>query len=190
MLLGCLQSGFSILIVNYIFVANLTPESATVVFQVLRFHRPQGRSRHEQVTLGASGDGRLLGPEAAGAMNLMMLVLFISAMSAMTMVGPRVYAAMARDGFLPKWLAGHEGLRRAEPRVARRPRVGRALHPWFARGTFKCRCDFSALCGAHRFGSLRSISARAIGCSTALNGEFDRRGRLRTFCRAHAVLWV
>ena len=67
------------------------------------------KNNGDSVTLGQAVMARLLGPEAAEAMSLMMLVLFISAMSAMTMVGPRVYAAMARDGFLPKWLAGSEG---------------------------------------------------------------------------------
>ena len=38
-------------------------------------------------------------------MSAVMLLLFISAMSAMLMVGPRVYAAMAKDGFLPAALA-------------------------------------------------------------------------------------
>ena len=34
------------------------------------------------------------------------MLVFLSAMSAMTFLGPRVYAAMARDGFLPAFLAG------------------------------------------------------------------------------------
>jgi APA family basic amino acid/polyamine antiporter len=42
-------------------------------------------------------------------MSAVMLLLFISAMSAMMLVGPRVYAAMAKDGFLPAFLAGKEG---------------------------------------------------------------------------------
>lgn len=31
----------------------------------------------------------------------------------MTMIGPRVYAAMARDGYLPRVFAGEDGGRRA-----------------------------------------------------------------------------
>ena len=42
-------------------------------------------------------------------MSAVMLILFISAMSAMLLVGPRVYAAMAKDGFLPAFLGSKEG---------------------------------------------------------------------------------
>jgi APA family basic amino acid/polyamine antiporter len=46
----------------------------------------------------------LLGPTAARVMSAVMLLLFISAISAMMLVGPRVYAAMSRDGMLPAFL--------------------------------------------------------------------------------------
>ncbi len=107
MLLGCLSVGALYLVVNYIFVANLTPAEGTVVFGYNDFASLKGGS--DSVTLGQAVMAHLLGPSAAKAMSLMMLLLFISAMSAMTLVGPRVYAAMARDGFLPKWLAGAQG---------------------------------------------------------------------------------
>lgn len=42
-------------------------------------------------------------------MSVLAIIAFISAMSAMTFLGPRVYAAMAKDGFLPRPLQGREG---------------------------------------------------------------------------------
>jgi APA family basic amino acid/polyamine antiporter len=42
-------------------------------------------------------------------MSAVMLVLFISAISAMMLVGPRVYSAMAHDGVLPRALAAKPG---------------------------------------------------------------------------------
>jgi len=40
------------------------------------------------------------------------VVVFLSAMSAMTFLGPRVYAAMARDGFLPSGMGAVQQVRR------------------------------------------------------------------------------
>ncbi len=107
MLLGCLSVAALYLVVNYIFVANLTPADGTVVFGYSDFTSLKGGGG--SVTLGQAVMARLLGQGAAETMSLMMLLLFVSAMSAMTLVGPRVYAAMANDGFLPKWLAGRQG---------------------------------------------------------------------------------
>jgi amino acid transporter len=42
-------------------------------------------------------------------MSVLAIIAFISAMSAMTFLGPRVYAAMAKDGFLPRILQSKEG---------------------------------------------------------------------------------
>lgn len=107
MLLGCLAVGALYLVVNFIFVANLTPAQGTVVFKYDDFTSLKGQ--FDQVTLGQAVMAALLGATAAKVMSAVMLLLFISAMSAMLMVGPRVYAAMARDGFLPAFLAGREG---------------------------------------------------------------------------------
>jgi APA family basic amino acid/polyamine antiporter len=49
---------------------------------------------------------RLAGPAAGALWSGATVVVFLSAMSAMIFLGPRVYAAMARDGFLPAFLAG------------------------------------------------------------------------------------
>jgi basic amino acid/polyamine antiporter, APA family len=107
MLIGCLLVGLLYLVVNFIFVANLTPAQGAVVHQYDAFTALKGQ--FEQVTLGQAVMASLLGPVAAKVMSAVMLLLFISAMSAMMLVGPRVYAAMAKDGFLPAFLAGKEG---------------------------------------------------------------------------------
>lgn len=107
MLLGCLVVGLLYLVVNYIFVANLTPAQGFVVAGYDDF--TAGKSQLEQVTLGQAVMAALLGPFAAKVMSAVMVILFISAMSAMLLVGPRVYAAMAKDGFLPAFLGAKEG---------------------------------------------------------------------------------
>lgn len=99
MVVGCLAVAGLYLVVNFIFVANLTPADATVVF----------RYDSDRVTLGHAVVDRLLGPGFGAAMSAFTVLVFLSAMSAMTFVGPRVYAAMARDGYLPRALAGKDG---------------------------------------------------------------------------------
>ncbi|MBL9039009.1 MAG: amino acid permease [Archangium sp.] len=107
MLWGCAVVAVLYLVVNFIFVANLTPAEGSVVFGYDDFTSLKGEGAH--VTLGQAVMARLAGPTAGTVMSAVMVVLFVSAMSAMTMVGPRVYAAMARDGFLPSRLAGNDG---------------------------------------------------------------------------------
>ncbi|XXF75638.1 amino acid permease [Myxococcaceae bacterium GXIMD 01537] len=99
MIIGTILVGGLYLVVNWIFVANLTPEQATVVF----------RYETDRVTLGHAVMRALVGEGGAKLMSLATVLVFLSAMSAMTFAGPRVYAAMARDGFLPSVLAGEEG---------------------------------------------------------------------------------
>ncbi|BDG03806.1 amino acid permease [Anaeromyxobacter oryzae] len=99
MIVGCLLVAGLYLVVNFIFVANLTPADATVVF----------RYDTDRVTLGHAVITRLLGPGSGAVMSLFTVAVFISAMSAMTFVGPRVYAAMAKDGYLPAALRGEDG---------------------------------------------------------------------------------
>ena len=96
LLYGCGLVAVAYLLVNWIFVANLTPERARAVFS----------SESARVTLGHLVTRDLLGEAGAKAMSVMVIVVFLSAMSAMTFAGPHVYAAMARDGFLPRRLAG------------------------------------------------------------------------------------
>ena len=99
MLIGCALVAALYFAVNWIFVANLTPADAAAVFSY----------ETERVTLGHLIAQRLLGPGAGRVMSAAVILMLVSAMSAMTFAGPRVYAAMARDGFLPKVFAGREG---------------------------------------------------------------------------------
>jgi APA family basic amino acid/polyamine antiporter len=97
MLIGCAAVGVLYLLVNWVFVANLSPADASVVFE----DRP--------VTLAHAVAAKLIGPTTAGAVSVFVALAFISAMSAMILVGPRVYSAMAADGFLPRALAARAG---------------------------------------------------------------------------------
>ncbi|MCA2981185.1 MAG: amino acid permease [Myxococcaceae bacterium] len=107
MVLGCGAVMALYVVVNFIFVANLTPEQGTVVFRYDAF--TSGAGQFEQVTLGQAVMAQLLGAGAAKVMSAVTVVLFVSAISAMTFVGPRVTAVMARDGVLPRVFAGREG---------------------------------------------------------------------------------
>ena len=99
LLLGCSIVGVLYLFVNWVFVANLTPEQCRVVndYETAR------------ITLGHLIMRDVVGDLGAACMSVLAIIAFISAVSAMTFLGPRVYAAMARDGFLPAALKGKEG---------------------------------------------------------------------------------
>lgn len=99
MLVGCVSVGLLYLVINWIFVANLTPESASAVFEY----------EEKRITLAHVLVVQLLGEGAGTVASAMMFVAFVSAASAMTYVGPRVYAAMASDGILPRALAMRDG---------------------------------------------------------------------------------
>jgi APA family basic amino acid/polyamine antiporter len=99
MMLGCLVVGVLYLFINWIFVANLTPEQSTVVFTY----------ETNRVTLGHLIMQNILGNTGAACMSIFAIIAFISSASAMIFLGPRVYAAMAQDGFLPTALKGKEG---------------------------------------------------------------------------------
>jgi APA family basic amino acid/polyamine antiporter len=96
LLIGCGSVAILYLLVNFVLVANVTPRQAQVVFDY----------ETTRVTLGHVVTRELLGPAGGAAMSVLTIIAFVSAMSAMMMVGPRVYAAMAHDGFLPRLFAG------------------------------------------------------------------------------------
>lgn len=98
MFIGCLGVGVLYIIVNWVFVANLTPELATVVFQY----------EETRVTLGHAIMEKLIGPAGGALMSIFVIVAFLAAISAMTLVGPRVYAEMARDGYIPGLFEGRD----------------------------------------------------------------------------------
>lgn len=99
MLVGCGAVALLYLVINWIVVANLDPGSAIGVVAY----------DSEKVTLAHLVMRELLGEGAANAVSLAAVAVFTSAMSAMVMLGPRVYAAMADDGLLPAPLRSKEG---------------------------------------------------------------------------------
>ncbi|MGB5193567.1 MAG: APC family permease [Polyangiales bacterium] len=113
MLIGCAVVGAAYLLVNWILVANLAPERAKVVFEY----------EESRVTLAHVVAGDFLGDAGSAAVSLGIAVMLISSTSAMALLGPRVCAEMAGDGFLPRWLQGTPG----EP-----PRAAIALQALFA----------------------------------------------------------
>jgi APA family basic amino acid/polyamine antiporter len=98
MLIGCAGVGLLYMLVNWVFVANLGPAQASVVFGY----------DTDRVTLGHVILRNLVGDGGSKVMSVVILLLLLSAMSAMIFTGPRVYASMARDGFLPKALASKD----------------------------------------------------------------------------------
>ena len=97
-LAGCLIVGLLYLVLNWIFVVNLTPESAAAVFQ------------HDEtrITLAHVVAVSLAGETAGAVVSIFAALLMLSGASAMMLVGPRVYAEMADDGVLPKWFGSRE----------------------------------------------------------------------------------
>ena len=96
MVAGCLLVAALYLAVNWVFVATLTPEQASAALTY----------ETDRVTLGHLVMRQALGPRGAAAMSGLTIAALVSSMSAMVFVGPRVYAAMARDGYLPAVLGG------------------------------------------------------------------------------------
>jgi APA family basic amino acid/polyamine antiporter len=92
MILGLAVVSILYLTINWIFVANLTPEQAAVVFTY----------EETRITLAHLIAQGILGHIGGQVVSIFVILAFLSAISAMMMVGPRVYAAMARDGYLPK----------------------------------------------------------------------------------------
>jgi len=105
MLIGCALVGVVYLLVNWILIANLTPERARVVFEYAE----------TRVTLGHLIAQDFLGVAGTNAMSIGIAAILVSSTSAMLLLGPRVYAEMARDGFLPSFLRGKPG---TPPRAA------------------------------------------------------------------------
>jgi basic amino acid/polyamine antiporter, APA family len=99
MVIGALSVMLLYLAVNWVLVANLAPD-------MLGTFLGADKSR---VTLGHMVAERLLGPTGGKIMSILVIMALLSAVSAMTMIGPRVYEAMARDGFLPRRFVGEAG---------------------------------------------------------------------------------
>jgi APA family basic amino acid/polyamine antiporter len=99
MLIGCLAVMALYLLVNWVFVANLTPAHYGAWIG----------GDPDRITLGHVLMKDLVGATGAKVMSVFMIVALVSATSAMTMIGPRVYAAMAADGYLPRVFAPKGG---------------------------------------------------------------------------------
>jgi APA family basic amino acid/polyamine antiporter len=83
------------LLVNWVMGANLTQATVSTFLS----------SDGSKITLGHLVTAQLLGASGGQIMSVLVVLALISSISSMTMVGPRVYAAMARDGYLPRIFA-------------------------------------------------------------------------------------
>ena len=101
--IACLSVGGLYLVINFIFVANLNPSDAAAVMAP------------DQATLGHLVTTKLAGFRGAQFMSVLAVMSFVSAMSAMLMIGPHISATMATDGALPSLFAAKEG---KVPRIA------------------------------------------------------------------------
>ncbi|MES1158238.1 MAG: amino acid permease [Haliangium ochraceum] len=99
MLLGTALVTVVYLVVNWIFVANLSSER-------LAGWLKEDTSR---ITLAHLLMDQLAGGAAARLASLFVVLSLASSVISMTMVGPRVSSVMAREGFLPRALAGQAG---------------------------------------------------------------------------------
>ncbi len=102
MILGCIVVGILYLCINWVLVINLPPEEQSRIAAAY-----YGESAG--ITLGHRIMENILGKAGGACMSALAIIAFISSASAMTFLGPRVCAAMARDGFLPAALKGKEG---------------------------------------------------------------------------------
>jgi APA family basic amino acid/polyamine antiporter len=99
MLVGTAAVTVVYLVVNWIFVANLSNQRLITWLK-------EDTSR---ITLAHLLMDQLAGDAAARLASLFVVLSLASSVISMTMVGPRVSAAMAREGFLPRLLAGRLG---------------------------------------------------------------------------------
>lgn len=99
MILGMSFVAILYLLINWIFVANLTPAEARAVVSY----------EESRITLAHLVAHQMFGPAGGIAISLFVILALVSAISAMMMVGPRVYAAMANDGYLPRIFAAQAG---------------------------------------------------------------------------------
>lgn len=103
MVIACLLVAGLYLVINFIFVANLNPTDAAAVMGT------------DQATLGHLVTTKLAGVRGAQFMSVLAVMSFVSAISAMLMIGPHISATMASDGALPSYFAAKEG---------KNPRIG------------------------------------------------------------------
>ncbi|NIM01666.1 MAG: amino acid permease [Acidobacteria bacterium] len=99
MLLGFGVVSLLYLVINVVFVTNLTPEQATAVFTY----------EQTRITLAHLVSDGIFGSIGGRLTSILVIWAFASSISAMMMIAPRVYVAMARDGFLPRIFTAKHG---------------------------------------------------------------------------------
>ena len=92
MMTGLVVVGLLYLAINWVFVANLSPADAVAVFTY----------EETRITLAHLIANDIFGQHGGQIVSVLVIIIFVSAISVMMMIGPRVYAAMAEDGYLPK----------------------------------------------------------------------------------------
>ncbi len=92
MMIGLVVVGMLYLAINWVFVANLTPADAVAVFTY----------EETRITLAHLIASDIFGQHGGNIVSVLVIIVFVSAISAMMMIGPRIYAAMANDGYLPE----------------------------------------------------------------------------------------
>ncbi|MGE0547419.1 MAG: APC family permease [Kofleriaceae bacterium] len=99
MIIGCILVTTLYVLINAIIVMNLSHE------EVVRWRTTD--TAH--ITLAHVVMQNLIGRGTATVMSAFVVLSLLSAISAMTLIGPRVYAAMARDRLLPAVLGAKSG---------------------------------------------------------------------------------
>ena len=99
MMVGLVTVAILYLAINWVFVANLTPADAIAVFNY----------EETRITLAHLVAHDIFGSHGAKITSILVIVAFVSAISAMMIIGPRVYAAMADDGYLPGFFKLRDG---------------------------------------------------------------------------------
>lgn len=99
MLLGCAAVTVVYLLLNLVFVTVLSPAELSVIAQ----------TQDKSLTLGHMVAIRILGETGGRLASAMVFLILVSTICAMTMTGPRVCDAMARDGLLPGWARWRQG---------------------------------------------------------------------------------
>ena len=99
MMIGLVVVGILYLTINWVFVANLTPADAIAVFSY----------EETRITLAHLIADDIFGRHGGQIVSILVILAFLSAISAMMMIGPRVYAAMADDGYLPQTFKRRDG---------------------------------------------------------------------------------
>jgi APA family basic amino acid/polyamine antiporter len=99
MLVGCGFVTVLYLLLNFVFIAALSPADLLKV----------AHSQANSLTLGHLVAVRMLGETGGRLASGMVFLVLVSTICAMSMTGPRVCDEMARDGFLPGWARWKEG---------------------------------------------------------------------------------